>query len=101
MNKIVQIVAPCIFCLSSSVALAAKIEDACPADLVNFWKNYVSSTENYAAIPVFLLKNECMRTLGSTDFHTAMVRRFDHPEVDKYVDDLYAQLDWGKTVITQ
>jgi hypothetical protein len=101
MNKIVKIAIPCALLFCSSIALAEKQEDPCPSNLVNLWKNYASNTENYAAIPAFLLENECLRSLVSTDFYTAMVGRIDHPEVAKYVDDLYAQLDWEKTVVTQ
>lgn len=101
MNKIFKTIFPCLLILFSSLATAEKNEDRCPADLVNLWKDYAANTENYDGIPVFLLENECMRALVSTKFHTAMVKRLDHPDVDKYVDDLYAQLDWEKTAVTQ
>ncbi len=101
MNKIFKATIPMVLSFSSFCVLAEKQVDPCPADMVNLWKNYAANTENYKAIPAFLLKNECLRAMVSTDFHTAMVSRLDHPEDDKYVDDLYAQLDWGKTVVTQ
>jgi hypothetical protein len=101
MNKIIKVTIPCALLLSGSIVLADNQEDPCPADLVNLWKNYIVNTENYTAIPAFLLKNGCMRALVSTDFHAAMASRLDHPEIEKYVDDLYAQLDWKRTSVNQ
>ena len=77
-------------------AAQADMKDTCPAEMVNFWKNFAVNTENYSAFPVFLLENECFRARVSTEFHTAMEKRFDHPEDQRYVDQLYAQLDWAK-----
>ena len=79
-------------------AAHADMKDNCPADIVNFWKNFAVKTENYTAIPVFLIENDCFRARVSTDFHTAMEKRFDHPEDLRYVDQLYAHLDWGRPV---
>ena len=83
--------------LMTGVCAHAETKDACPADLVNFWKNFAVNTDNYSAIPEFLLRNECFRARVSTEFHTAMVNRFDNPDDPQYVDQLYAQLDWDKS----
>lgn len=87
--------------LASAVASAEKHENPCPSELVNFWKTYAVNTDNYSAIPEFLLRNECFRARVSTDFHTAMVSRFDHPENPRFVDELYAQLDWKSGSISE
>ena len=84
--------------LLGAVSVQADMKDSCPAEIVNFWKNFAVNTDNYTAIPVFLIQNECFRARISTDFHTAMEKRFDHPNDLKYVDQLYAQLDWGNKV---
>lgn len=96
MKKIYTAVLSLFLLFANTAAQAGKESNLCPADLVNFWKNYAADTENYSGIPVFLLTNECFRALVSTEFHTAMVNRFDDPNNEKYVSDLYAQLDWNK-----
>lgn len=83
-------------CLLAGTNVQANPGDACPAELVNFWKNFAVNTENYSAIPVFLIENECFRARVSTDFHTAMEKRLDNPDEERYIDQLYANLDWGK-----
>jgi len=78
----------------SNATFADTYNNPCPSELVNFWKNYAVNSDNYSAIPEFLLRNECFLARVSTEFHKAMVNRFDHPEDPRFVDQLFAQLDW-------
>jgi hypothetical protein len=95
MKKSIQLTAVFLLILSNTT-FAEKHDNPCPSELVNFWKNYAVNTDNYSAIPEFLLRNECFRARVSTEFHKAMVNRFDYPEDPRFVDQLFAQLDWSK-----
>lgn len=83
--------------------LVASEQEHCPSNLVNFWKNFAFNTDNYDSVPAFLLQNNCLRVRSSTAFHTAMIHRFDEPNNETYIHELYAQLDWPseKSVIQQ
>lgn len=69
-------------------------EGKCPAELVNFWKNYAMNSQNLEAIPGFLLTNECLRATTSPEFYLTTLKRLDHPENVDFVTVLYAELSW-------
>ena len=78
----------------SLAALAAPDATKCPADKVNFWKNYAVSADNGDVVPRFLLNNNCFRARVTTDFHSIMLKRLDNPDQDELVDQLFTQLSW-------
>lgn len=100
MKNLKQCLAVGLLIILSNSALADKYDNQCPTKLVNFWKNYAVKSDNYSAIPEFLLRNECFRARVSTEFHKAMINRFDYPEDQRYVDQLFAQLNWTKNATT-
>lgn len=80
--------------LAASGAAMAGPDNPCPAEMVNFWKNFANKMDNPDAVPRFLLQNNCFRAVGTTDFPVLTVERLNNPDHQELVDRLYAQLAW-------
>lgn len=67
---------------------SSNVESLCPSKVVDFWISYAKSHNNLSSIPAFLFTNNCINEKVSTDFFSAMQKRFDEPDQKRWRNDL-------------
>ena len=83
-------------CLPLSATAIAEPSKDCPTELVNFWQKF-SQDNDAKTMPGFLVVNDCVAANNlekETDFYITTQKRFDKPDNEKLVDQLYTNLSW-------
>lgn len=87
--------------LASFIAIPSQSEqriEQCPEQLVNFW-NQFGKEKDYKNMPGFLVINNCVsidKREKTIQFYLTAQKRFDTPDDESLVDQLYTDLNWNQ-----